>query len=204
MKDAETLPTMAFASQAEWEAWLEAHHADTAGLWLKIAKRGSGTPSVLYAEALESALCYGWIDGQKAALDGEHWLQKFTPRRARSVWSKVNRAKAEALIAVGRMRPPGLRQVELAKADGRWEAAYDSQRTIAVPPDFERALAQHPAAKDFFDTLDSTNRYAILYRVQSAKRPETGAARIRRFIEMLERGETIHPRPRSPNDSSRR
>lgn len=204
MKNAETLATMAFASQAEWEAWLEAHHADTPGLWLKIAKRGSSKTSVTYAEALESALCYGWIDGQKAALDDEHWLQKFTPRRVRSVWSKVNRTSAEALIVAGKMRPAGLRQVELAQADGRWEAAYDSHRTIAMPPDFEGELAQHPAAKAFFGTLDSTNRYAFLHRIQRAKRPETRAARIRQFVEMLERGETIYPRTRAVLDSKRR
>jgi len=204
MKNADTLPTMAFASHVEWETWLEAHHGDAPGLWLKIAKRGSGTPSLTYAEALESALCYGWIDGQKAAFDDEHWLQKFTPRRAKSVWSKVNRANVEALIAAGRMRAAGLRQVELAKADGRWEAAYDSQRTIAVPPDFEHALAQHPAAKEFFGRLDSTNRYAILHRIESAKRPETRAARIQQYIEMLERGETIYPRTSAVMDSKRR
>lgn len=188
-----TLPTLSFATQQEWEAWLEAHHAGTRGLWLKIAKKVAGTRSVTYAEALESALCYGWIDGQKAALDGQHWLQKFTPRRARSVWSKVNRTKAEALIAAGRMRPAGLRQVELAHADGRWDAAYDGQRTATMPADLQRALDNNPEARAFFGTLNSVNRYAILYRVQTAKKPETRAARIQQFVTMLSRHEKMYP-----------
>ena len=193
MKHDDGLPTLAFAAQQEWEAWLEAHHADSAGLWLKIAKKEAGGHSLTYAEALESALCYGWIDGQKAALDEQHWLQKFTPRRARSVWSKVNRAKAEALIAASRMRPDGLRQVELAQADGRWDAAYDGQSTAAVPTDLQTALDDNPDARAFFGTLDRVNRYAILYRIQTAKRPETRAARIQKFVEMLSRREKIHP-----------
>lgn len=189
----EPLPTLAFADQSEWESWLDEHHTTATGLWLKIGKKALGTPSVTYAEALESALCYGWIDGQKAALDHEHWLQKFTPRRPRSVWSRVNRDKAMALIAQGRMRAEGLRQVELAKADGRWEAAYESQRTTVVPPDLQAALDAQPAARAFFATLDSGNRYAILYRVQTAKRPETRAARIQKFVAMLVEGRKIHP-----------
>lgn len=190
-KDA--LPTLAFATQSDWEAWLDEHHADTAGLWLKIAKQAAGKPSVTYAEALESALCYGWIDGQKASLDDEHWLQKFTPRRARSGWSRVNREKATALIAAGRMRPAGLNEVERAKADGRWEAAYDSQRAITVPADLERALDADPEAKAFFATLDSHNRYAVLYRIQTAKKPETRAARIQTFVEMLAQRRKLYP-----------
>lgn len=193
MKHEDTLPTLAFATQQEWEAWLEAHHAGAPGLWLKIAKKEAGGRSVTYAEALESALCYGWIDGQKAALDERHWLQKFTPRRARSVWSKVNRTKAEALIAAGRMRPAGLRQVELAQADGRWDAAYDGQRTVAVPADLQSALDDNPEARAFFGTLNSVNRYAILYRIQTAKKPETRAARIQKFVAMLSRHEKIFP-----------
>jgi len=187
------LPILAFATQHDWEAWLEEHHADTAGLWLKITKKGAAAPSVTYAEALEVALCFGWIDGQKAALDEWHWLQKFTPRRAKSIWSRVNRAKVEALMAAGRMRPAGLVQVEAAEADGRWEAAYDSQRTIAVPPDFQRELDAHAQAREFFNTLDRANRYAILWRVHTAKRPATRAARISKFIEMLCRHERLHP-----------
>ncbi|HEX6819952.1 MAG TPA: YdeI/OmpD-associated family protein [Ktedonobacterales bacterium] len=187
------LPTLAFADQSQWESWLDEHHTDSPGVWLKIAKKTTDAPSVSYAEALESALCYGWIDGQKAAHDDEYWLQKFTPRRARSVWSRVNRDKATALIAEGRMRAAGQRQVDQAKADGRWEAAYDSQRAIAVPLDLQSALDAEPAAQEFFSTLDSHNRYAILYRVQTAKRAETRAARIQKFVAMLARGEKIYP-----------
>jgi uncharacterized protein YdeI (YjbR/CyaY-like superfamily) len=192
MKRADALPIMTFETQREWEAWLQERHADAPGLWLKIAKTGAGTRSVSYAEALESALCYGWIDGQKAALDDQYWLQKFTPRRPRSGWSKVNCTKAEALIAAGRMRAAGLRQVELAKADGRWDAAYDSQRTMAVPADFQSELDQNAEAKQFFSGLDSTNRYAILRRIQIAQKPETRAARIQKFIDMLARRQKIY------------
>ncbi|MGH2485547.1 MAG: YdeI/OmpD-associated family protein [Ktedonobacterales bacterium] len=193
MNQTNTLPTLAFAAQEDWEAWLDEHHTDTTGLWLKIAKRATGTPSVTYAEALESALCYGWIDGQKAAFDDAHWLQKFTPRRARSGWSRVNREKAMALIAAGKMRPAGLREVERAQADGRWEAAYESQRAITVPEDLQTALDAQPVAKAFFATLDSTNRYAVLYRIHTAKKPETRAARIQTFVEMLAQHRKIHP-----------
>jgi uncharacterized protein YdeI (YjbR/CyaY-like superfamily) len=193
MNAADGLPVLSFATQQEWDAWLAERHADTPGLWLQIAKAGTGLRTVSYAEALESALCYGWIDGQKAALDDQHWLQKFTPRRPRSIWSRVNRAKAETLLAAGRMQPAGLRQVELAKADGRWTAAYDSQRTIVVPPDFQAELDRHAGARAFFGGLDSRNRYAILLRIQTAKKPATRFARIQRFIEMLSRREKIYP-----------
>jgi uncharacterized protein YdeI (YjbR/CyaY-like superfamily) len=189
----DTLATLAFATQQDWEAWLDEHHAETPGLWLKIAKQAAGRPSVTYAEALESALCYGWIDGQKASFDDAHWLQKFTPRRARSGWSRVNREKATALIAAGRMRPAGLNEVERAKADGRWDAAYDSQRAITVPADLQSALDAEPEAKAFFATLDSHNRYAVLYRIQTAKKPETRAARIRTFVEMLAQRRKLYP-----------
>jgi uncharacterized protein YdeI (YjbR/CyaY-like superfamily) len=189
----DTLATLAFATQQDWEAWLDEHHAETPGLWLKIAKQAAGRPSVTYAEALESALCYGWIDGQKASFDDAHWLQKFTPRRARSGWSRVNREKATALIAAGRMRPAGLQEVERAKADGRWDAAYDSQRAITVPADLQSALDAEPEAKAFFATLDSHNRYAILYRIQTAKKPETRAARIQTFVEMLAQRRKLYP-----------
>lgn len=193
MKHNDALPTLAFATQQEWEAWLDVHHADTPGLWLKIAKKEAGERSVTYAEALEGALCYGWIDGQKAALDDQHWLQKFTPRRSKSIWSKANREKAEALVAAGRMRAAGLHQVELAQADGRWESAYDGQSTMSVPEDFQRALDHHAAAQEFFAGLNSANRYAILFRIHAAKKPATRAARIQQFIEMLARHENIHP-----------
>lgn len=193
MPQTSDLPVLTFETQSAWEAWLDEHHADTPGLWLKIAKKGTAIPTISYAEALEAALCYGWIDGQKAALDEQFWLQKFTPRQPRSVWSRVNREKALALVAAGRMRPAGQRQIELAQADGRWEAAYESQRTIAVPPDLQSALDSNPDAAQFFGTLDSANRYAILWRIHQAKKAETRAARIQQFIGMLSRHERIHP-----------
>lgn len=192
-KNADDVPVMAFETQHDWRAWLEEHHAEPSGVWLKVAKKESGISSVTYAEALEIALCYGWIDGQKRAFDDRFWLQKFTPRRPKSIWSRVNRDKATALIAEGKMRPAGLRQVELAQRDGRWDAAYSSQRTITVPDDFQIALDTNPEAREFFGTLDSANRYAILWRIQTAKKPETRAARITTFIEMLSKGEKIHP-----------
>src|SRR5215469_16263284 len=169
MKKVDNLPIISFATQQDWEAWLAEYHADTKGLWLKIAKKETSIPSVSYAEALESALCYGWIDGQKASFDEQYWLQKFTPRGPKSMWSKVNCDKAAILIAEGRMQPAGLRQVELAKADGRWESAYESQSKIGIPADFQRELDKNPKAKDFFSTLDSANRYAFLFRIHAAK-----------------------------------
>ncbi|MBS2965570.1 YdeI/OmpD-associated family protein [Actinocrinis puniceicyclus] len=185
---------LSFASAPLWAAWLAEHHAHTPdGLWLKIARRESGIPSVTYAEALDEALCFGWIDGQKNKLDERWWLQRFTPRRARSRWSKVNTEKALALIAAGRMQPAGLREVEAAKADGRWERAYDGQSAAQVPPDLQAALEANPRAAQFFATLTGANRYAVLYRIHDAKRPQTRADRIAKFIAMLERGETIHP-----------
>jgi uncharacterized protein YdeI (YjbR/CyaY-like superfamily) len=187
------LPILSFPTPKGWEEWLEKHYGDPKGLWLKIAKKGAGAPTVTYAEALDVALCHGWIDGQKGALDEEYWLQKFTPRGPRSPWSKVNREKALALIESGRMKPAGLAEIEKAKENGRWEAAYDSQSKAAVPEDLQRELDRNPAAAEFFATLDSANRYAILYRVQEPKKPETRARRIEKFIGMLERGEKIHP-----------
>ena len=158
-----------------------------------ITKQGRGAPALSYAEALDIALAWGWIDGQKRAHDDRAWLQRFTPRRARSAWSKINRDKAEALIRAGKMQPPGLREVERARQDGRWAAAYDSARTSQVPDDLARALARNKAAAAFFETLDSANRYAILYRVQTAKKPETRAARVARFVAMLANHQTLHP-----------
>jgi len=183
-----------FATQEDWRAWLAEHHADSDGVWIKFAKKGSGVPTVVYAEAIEVALTYGWIDGQVKAIDEQHYRQRFTPRRARSRWSKINRAKAEKLIAAGAMQPAGLAEVERAKADGRWKRAYDSPTTAVVPDDLRAALDASPAASALFDELDGNNRYAILYRVQEAKRPDTRARRIEQFVAMLERGETIHPR----------
>ena len=184
-------PTL-FKSARAFEAWLKKHHASSDGLWLKIAKRGADEPSVTYAEAVEIALCWGWIDGQKKGLDEQHFLQRFTPRRARSVWSKINVDKAAALIEAGRMQPPGYAQIEAAKADGRWARAYDGARTSAVPEDLSAALEAEPKAKAFFATLNAANRYAVLWRIQTAVRPETRARRIAQLVEMLARGETIH------------
>nr|HET6903291.1 YdeI/OmpD-associated family protein [Ktedonobacteraceae bacterium] len=193
MKKADSLPIVACETQQDWEKWLTEHHTNAEGVWLKLAKKGTGIPSINYAEALDIALCYGWIDGQKASFDDTYWLQKFTPRRSKSIWSKVNCDKAMALIAEGRMQPAGIRQVELAKADGRWDVAYESQGKITIPPDFQSELDKNQQAKDFFSTLDSANRYAILFRIQTAKKPATRSARITRFIEMLANSQKIHP-----------
>lgn len=187
------LPVLPFATRAEWQAWLEAQHDDSAGVWLKLAKKGSGIVTISHAEALEVALCYGWIDGQAATFDDDHWLQRFTPRRPRSKWSKINRASALHLIDRGAMRPAGLREVERAKADGRWDAAYDAQSAATVPNDLQRHLDENAAAREFFATLDSQNRYAILYRIQDAKQPETRARRIAKYVAMLNAGEKIYP-----------
>jgi uncharacterized protein YdeI (YjbR/CyaY-like superfamily) len=186
-------PVLSFTTQDAWEEWLEENHADVPGVWLKIPKAGSGLVGVDYAQALESALCHGWIDGQKKKLDEKNWLQRFTPRRRGSSWSQVNRQKATGLIERGRMRPAGLREVEKAKADGRWEAAYASQSKATVPDDLRAALDASPAAREFFATLDSRNRYAILYRVQDAKKPQTRAARIEKFVAMLAEGRKPYP-----------
>jgi uncharacterized protein YdeI (YjbR/CyaY-like superfamily) len=186
------LPILELPSQAAWGEWLEANHADIDGAWLKFAKKGTGVTTVTYLEAVEEALCYGWIDGQSAGLDETYYLQRFTPRRRRSNWSRINREKAERLIAQRRMKPAGRQQVEAAQADGRWDAAYDSASTATVPEDLRKALDQNPKAKAFFDTLTSQNRYAILYRINEAKRPETRAKRIATFVEMCSEGRTLH------------
>src|SRR6266851_8053599 len=193
MKNASDLSVMSFATWQDWEAWLNEHHADTKGVWLKIAKKGTGISSVSYAEALDSALCYGWIDGQKASFDEQYWLQKFTPRGPKSMWSKINCDKVAALMAEGRMQPAGVRQVELAKADGRWDLAYDSQSKITIPEDFQSELDKNQEAQAFFKTLNSVNRYAILRRIQIAKNPETRSARIQKFIEMLSNHQKLYP-----------
>jgi uncharacterized protein YdeI (YjbR/CyaY-like superfamily) len=187
------LPILPFASPAAWEEWLAAEHATAPGVWLKLAKRGSGHASVTYAEALDVALAYGWIDGQKDRFDEAWWLQRFTPRKPASRWSQVNRDKALALIAAGRMRPAGVREVERARADGRWDAAYASQRAMTVPDDLRAALDANPAASACFAALDSANRYAVLYRVQDAKKPETRARRIEKYVAMLSAGEKLRP-----------
>ena len=182
----------AFASRAEWEGWLEAEHADCDGIWVRFPKKGTGLPTVDFVEAIEVALCFGWIDGQRKGLDDTHYLQKFTPRRARSKWSQINVEKADALIASGRMKPAGLAEVERAKADGRWDDAYAPASKIEVPDDLRAALDASPDAAAFFATLTGSSRYAVLYRIHDAKRPETRARRIAQFVEMLERGETVH------------
>jgi uncharacterized protein YdeI (YjbR/CyaY-like superfamily) len=194
---AKDLPVLAFATARAWSEWLEAHHASSRGVWLKIAKKGAGPTSVTYAEALDGALAWGWIDGQKGTSNDAWWRQRFTPRTARSPWSKINCAKAEALIATGTMEIPGVAEVERAKRDGRWERAYDGSRSSEPPADLVAAFARNTRARTFFDTLDSANRYAILYRVQTAKKAETRAERIRLFVALCARHETIHPRPQT-------
>jgi uncharacterized protein YdeI (YjbR/CyaY-like superfamily) len=190
---ADELPILLFATPSELEAWLEENHAESPGFWLKIAKKGTEPPSVDYAEGLELALCFGWIDSQKRGFDERHFLQRFTPRRPRGRWSRINREKAEALLAAGAVRPTGLAEIEAAKADGRWEAAYEGARTARVSADLQRELDASPAAAEFFADLDGANRYAILYRLDEAKKPETRQKRLRKFVAMLERGEKIHP-----------
>jgi uncharacterized protein YdeI (YjbR/CyaY-like superfamily) len=193
MEEKQGLPIRSFASQRKWEEWLDEHHGTSKGLWLKIAKKDSGIDTVNYAEALDIALCYGWIDGQKGAFDDEFWLQKFTPRGPRSKWSRINRDKALALIQEKRMRPAGLAAIEKAQQDGRWDHAYDSPSQVSVPEDLQRELDRNPEAASFFETLNRVNKYAVLYRIHDAKKPETRARRIEKFIEMLNRGEKIHP-----------
>lgn len=186
------LPVKAFATARAWERWLAKESATSEGLWIRLARPGSEIVSISYEDAVEVALCYGWIDGQKAAVDEEFWLQRFAPRRPGTRWSKINRGRAETLLAAGRMKPGGRREVERAKADGRWDAAYAGQATMAVPRDLEAALANDSKAKRAFSLLESAERYAILYRIHDAKDPETRARRIAQSVEMLSRGETVH------------
>jgi uncharacterized protein YdeI (YjbR/CyaY-like superfamily) len=186
------LPTVSFATARDWERWLDDQHESASGVWIKMAKKASGIASVTHAEALEVALLFGWIDGQRKGLDDRYFLQKFTPRTARSTWSRINREKAESLIAAGKMRPAGLAEVKRAEADGRWERAYEPQSSATVPDDLQRELNAKPAAKKFFESLDSRNRYAILYRLQDAKRPETRARRLAEFVRMLAEGRKLY------------
>jgi len=185
-------PILELASAADWSDWLKINHARGKGVLVRIAKKGA-TKTITYAEALDVALAWGWIDSQKRALDAEAWLQRFSPRTPQSPWSKINRAKAEVLIAAGKMEAPGLAEIERAKRDGRWERAYDGARSSTVPADLTAALARNARARAFFETLDAANRYSILHRVQTAKTPETRAERIERFVGMCARGETFHP-----------
>lgn len=181
-----------FERQLDWETWLNENHESSPGVWLQLAKKGADVPSVSYDEAVEVALCYGWIDGQKQAHSDQFWLQKFTRRSSKSGWSKINRDKALVLIKAKKMKPAGIKEIERAKLDGRWDAAYDSSSKATVPSDFQSELDANERAKAFFATLDSRNRYAILYRVQTAKKAETRAKRISQFVLMLERHEKIH------------
>ncbi|ASU78390.1 hypothetical protein CDG81_08920 [Actinopolyspora erythraea] len=189
---AENEPVLEFASGEEWRDWVAENHDDSTGVWLRIAKKNAATTSVSYARALDEALCFGWIDAVKRSYDDSSWLQRFTPRRSRSKWSRINRDNAERLIAEGRMREPGHREVERAKQDGRWQAAYEPQRTATVPDDLRRELDADPTAREFFDNLDSQNRYAILHRVAEAKRADTRARRISRFVAMLAEHRRLH------------
>lgn len=186
------LPILRFGNSAAFGAWLQAAGVDASGLWLKLAKKGAPEPTLTKNEAIDAALCHGWIDGQLDKYDEHYWLIRFTPRRARSKWSEVNRNRATQLIAEGRMRPSGLTQIEAAKADGRWDAAYAPASTAEIPPDLATALAANPKAAAFFATLKGANRYAVLYRIGAVKKSETRARKIAEFVAMLERGETIH------------
>ncbi len=186
------LPILLFSTVRQWRAWLARNHESYDGLWVRLAKKGATTRSISYVEARDHAIAYGWIDGLRNAIDEESYAIRFTPRRKRSVWSKINCDVSERLIAAGEMTPSGLREVEAAKADGRWERAYSGQATIEMHPELKRALAKNPAAKEFFATITAANRFAIMYRVQEAKRPETRERRIDKFIAMLLRGEVPH------------
>jgi uncharacterized protein YdeI (YjbR/CyaY-like superfamily) len=186
------LSPVSFRDQKEWASWLNEHHKASPGVWLRIGKKSSGFQSVTYAEALEVALCYGWIDGQKRAYDEVSWIQRFTPRGSTSVWSRINRGKAEELMRSGRMKPAGLDAIDRARENGRWETAYDSPSRSAVPRDFQAALNRSRKAKSFFATLDKGNRYAILWRIQTAKKAATRTRKIQEFVRMLERREKIH------------
>ncbi|MER6559253.1 YdeI/OmpD-associated family protein [Streptomyces sp. NPDC001027] len=187
------LEIVAFESAEAFQEWLGENHAVSPGIWLKLRKKGPGITALDYSQALDVALCHGWIDGQKAKFDDEWWLQRFTPRKPSSKWSKANRDKVAALVEQGRMRPAGQAEVDRAKADGRWEAAYDGAKTATVPDDPTAALTADPAAAAFFETLDRQNRYAILYRIQDAKKAETRARRIEKYVAMLAKGEKLHP-----------
>jgi uncharacterized protein YdeI (YjbR/CyaY-like superfamily) len=182
-----------FETRVAWIAWLARNHGTSPGVWLRLAKKSSGASSVTYAEAVDVALCHGWIDGQKKCDNEQYWLQKFTPRTAKSIWSKINREKALSLIELGQMKPAGLKEIERARSDGRWEQAYDAARTATVPGDFQAALDLNARANAFFATLISQNRYAILFRIQTAVKAETRARRIQAFIRMLDNHEKLYP-----------
>jgi uncharacterized protein YdeI (YjbR/CyaY-like superfamily) len=186
------LPIKPFASKVKWADWLARQHDKSAGLWVKLAKKDSDIKSITYEEALDVALCYGWIDGQKKGFDDKYWLQKFTPRGPKSIWSKINTEKAERLIANGEMKPAGLAAIDAARRDGRWDAAYASQKNMAIPEDFQAALDKNNKAKAAFAKLKSAERYSFLFRIHHAKKPETRAKHIQKFVEMLESAEKFH------------
>jgi uncharacterized protein YdeI (YjbR/CyaY-like superfamily) len=192
MKSTE-LPILSFATKKKWADWLAKNHDKSSGVWVKLAKKVARASSVTYEEAVEAALCYGWIDGQGKRLDDDYWLQKYTPRRPKSIWSKINTQRAQKLIKNREMQPPGLKAIELAKRDGRWAAAYESPKRMIVPKDFQAALDKNPKARAFFAALNGTNRYAVLFRIHHAKKAETRLKRINQFVEMLERGEKLYP-----------
>jgi uncharacterized protein YdeI (YjbR/CyaY-like superfamily) len=189
------LPVLAFPTAEGFEQWLQREHQSAPGVWIRFPRKGTDTPSLTYEEAVLVALCFGWIDGQARSLDETAWLQRYTPRRKRSIWSQINRERVARLVEEGRMRAPGLAEVERAKADGRWDAAYAPPSTATVPPDLATALSSSPAAAEAFAGLDSRNRYAILHRLATAQKPETRARRIATFVAMLERGELLYPKP---------
>jgi uncharacterized protein YdeI (YjbR/CyaY-like superfamily) len=192
MEPLKDTPVLLFESRQTWHGWLHTHHIESSGAWLKLAKKSSGHTSISYDEALEEALCYGWIDGQKQRYDNHYWMQKFTPRGPKSLWSKINVAKIEALLQSDKMQPAGLAAVEMGRKSGAWNAAYDSPSTTTVPKDFQTALEENPKAKQFFETLNKANVYGFCWRIQTAKKPETRKARIDTFIDMLNRGEKLH------------
>lgn len=185
------LPVLLFTSQDDWRAWLDTHHTQPTGIWMKFAKKASGKSSISYDQAIEEALCYGWIDGIVNAYNDDYWLQKFVARKPKSVWSKINVAKVEALIKSGKMQPAGLATVETAKQNGNWDNAYAGSSTMTIPEDFQAALDKNPKAKAFYQTLNKTNTYAFCWQVHTAKRPETRKARIEKFITMLNNGEKL-------------
>jgi uncharacterized protein YdeI (YjbR/CyaY-like superfamily) len=192
------LPVIGFKSLQAFDAWLASQPANAAGLWLKLAKKSSGVASISRQEAVDAALCHGWIDGQLDRFDDDHWLIRFTPRQSTSKWSANNRARALELAELGRLRPAGVKEIARAQADGRWDKAYESQRTALVPDDLAAALRKSRKAAVFFETLSGQNRYAILYRIHEAKKPETRLARIEKFVAMLAEGKTIHPQASKP------
>lgn len=187
------LPQHLFEDQFAFEKWLELNHSTSPGIWLQIAKKGSRIESITYDQAVESGLCYGWIDSQKEKLDDKSWIQRFTPRGAKSIWSKINKDRAEALIEAGRMKPSGLKMIDAAKKNGEWDKAYEPQSNATIPEDFALELERNADAKAFYETLDRQNKYAISFRIHTAKKQETRVKRIQEFIMMLQNGEKIYP-----------